>query len=126
MVGNNAKCGCLFENVRGNVLMLAECASGTVCFSIQGEAAPMLHADDSLLQFHLTSLSVMPILPSRVAEEAYGYLDPLEGTEMRVLKEYRTAIPLLQVAELSPLCLLCHLPCMAEARSRHREWLSLC
>src|SRR5581483_292033 len=69
MVGNNAKCGCLFENVGGNVLMLAECASGTVCFSIQGEAAPMLHADDSLLQFHLTSLNVMPnILPSRVME----------------------------------------------------------
>jgi len=81
MVGNDAKQRSLFENIRANILVLAKCAAGTVCFSIQGDAAPVLHADRSLVHFHLTSADEMSTLPSREAEGVHDSLDPLEGTE---------------------------------------------
>src|SRR5437660_10738463 len=51
IIGNDAKQGCLFKNIGANVLVLAECAAGTVCFSIQGDATPVLHAGDSFLSY---------------------------------------------------------------------------
>jgi hypothetical protein len=48
--------------------------------------AAMLSGRPVLVHFHLTSSGLMLYCSSRGAVGAYGYLDPLEDTEMRILK----------------------------------------
>jgi hypothetical protein len=46
VIGSYEKIGGLFENI-SNIATLTKCAVRTICFSIQGDMAPILHADCS-------------------------------------------------------------------------------
>src|SRR5713101_76816 len=48
MIGNGQKCRCFFQDVGCNITTLAKRTINIICFSIQGGAAPVLHADCSL------------------------------------------------------------------------------
>ena len=50
MIGNDQKCSCFFQNVGCNITKLAQRTINIICFSIQGGAAPVLHADCSLFR----------------------------------------------------------------------------
>src|SRR5712692_1899875 len=46
MIGSYKKIGGLFENI-SNIATLTKCAVRPICFGIQGDVAPILHADSS-------------------------------------------------------------------------------
>src|ERR1051326_45744 len=45
VIGNDQKCRCFFQDIACNITTLAKSTINSICFSIQGEVAPVLHAD---------------------------------------------------------------------------------
>src|SRR5437868_11940235 len=130
MIGNDQKCSCFFQNVGCNITKLAKRTINIICFSIQGGAAPVLHADCSL--FRTWDNDDLSIAQARWIWQASGFSilqffiprdgnppRPLSAPGLRLASQYR---PHQQRGALSRPLQWYGAHCMQPMPGRHAEW----